>query len=855
MILALGGVIVLQSHLGLSCRSQGFLTVAQLILLCKANGYVEEVLSCTSSQASRNSSCVPLIFILAEGLLHEDLADVESGCLPPPPPKHSFLRINSSRPLLEERRYALEEWMDKLLSDIELSRSVLVASFLELEAAARSCGCTSFDHHLDTNQHNLDGHPSGGVSASLPFQNNLVLSVSGGSSSNASKGPSSALDYGSDNACETSELGTPRHDRDSSDIGTEDLLLDQDLAGPTGRDTIDGNAAKDLFLSTETLEFVSESDKLAGHVRKNSSESIGSDLSSIRGSELSNAGGTNMHGDNSNGVGGAEASGEVCGSTEFQFLNDVHVVLPLDQRNKMSRVLTTMQRRLAAAKTDMEDLIARLNQEIAVKEYLTTKVKDLDVELESTKQKSKENLQQAILAERERVTRMQWDMEELRRKCLEMESKLKLDQIPLFYRLTDDYPLQDEKIHSEFAKMSALHEKEQLLQELDATKEKLKNLQKRQEDLEVKSKADIKVLVKEVKSLRKTQTELKQELSQSLKEKAELERILQKEKQRREKANTARVKLLHECEILRHRLQECSVSFLTEEEDKFTVDSSSLSDALDLLTTSDNRIGLLLAEAQLLAQDDESSAAAGDRMQVNTNANGDDPRVKDDEIRKMLADTLIDNARLHKQVNSIVRFALNKVVNPEKEDSEEAPSRKTTRVIRFKASDKRWRLVSKRQLEMGEALLLSSHSCWNSNLYIQSAAAAIPFGSILTISSSISSKGRRKTCARRFLARPQASSKPLPQQQQPEFDDDDDKSDDESSNGTSPSPVRKKEEADLVRRALMHFKIWGGASVPWKVAGLDVRQSHQLLWPPTPVKVKDKPCCTAHAPLVTVPYE
>lgn len=31
--------------------------------------------------------------------------------------------------------------MTKLLSDIDLSRSVSVASFLELEAAARSCTC------------------------------------------------------------------------------------------------------------------------------------------------------------------------------------------------------------------------------------------------------------------------------------------------------------------------------------------------------------------------------------------------------------------------------------------------------------------------------------------------------------------------------------------------------------------------------------------------------------------------------------------------------------------------------------------------------------------------------------------
>lgn len=65
-----------------------------------------------------------------------------------------------------------------------------------------------------------------------------------------------------------------------------------------------------------------------------------------------------------------------------------------------------------------------------------------------------------------------------------------------------------------------------MLQELDVTREQLESSQKLKEELEMKSKSDIKVLVKEVKSLRKAQTELKQELNQSLKEKAELEVVV-----------------------------------------------------------------------------------------------------------------------------------------------------------------------------------------------------------------------------------------------------------------------------------------------------------------------------------------
>ena len=49
--------------------------------------------------------------------------------------------------------------------------------------------------------------------------------------------------------------------------------------------------------------------------------------------------------------------------------------------------------------------------------------------MEATKQKGRETLQQAILAERERITQMQWDMDELRRKYPEMESNLKIEQV------------------------------------------------------------------------------------------------------------------------------------------------------------------------------------------------------------------------------------------------------------------------------------------------------------------------------------------------------------------------------------------------------------------------------------------
>lgn len=83
--------------------------------------------------------------------------------------------------------------------------------------------------------------------------------------------------------------------------------------------------------------------------------------------------------------------------------------------------------------------------------------------------------------------------------------------------------LQNERNCSELEKKIIDEEKESLQWGLDSNQEKLDNMRKLMEELELKSKADIKVLVKEVKVLRKSQAELKEMLNQSLKEKTELE--------------------------------------------------------------------------------------------------------------------------------------------------------------------------------------------------------------------------------------------------------------------------------------------------------------------------------------------
>lgn len=76
---------------------------------------------------------------------------------------------------------------------------------------------------------------------------------------------------------------------------------------------------------------------------------------------------------------------------------------------------------------------------------------------------------------------------------------------------------------AESTKASIFHEKEVLQQELDVAREQLKHLQRHHDEFEMKSKADMKLLIKEVKSLRSSQLELKQQLSELMKEKIDVE--------------------------------------------------------------------------------------------------------------------------------------------------------------------------------------------------------------------------------------------------------------------------------------------------------------------------------------------
>lgn len=239
-----------------------------------------------------------------------------------------------------------------------------------------------------------------GVAPPFLLQTHSDLSVAAGSSSITS-------DYGNDTPYEVSELGTPRHGDDNhANLAMEHLTSDQDLddsidrsvkfglfnqkfirenlerlsrrqisgrsnANPLDRDQTSEYTSGSKPLCMDGTEFFLEPEesKRDGHARRPSTESFGSDTSSLRVGNLFGDGSHNLPESSE-----APRSADTFDNSDLKFSRALLAVFPYDERQKLNRVLITLQQRLGTAKTDIEDLISRLNQEIAVRQFLTTKV-------------------------------------------------------------------------------------------------------------------------------------------------------------------------------------------------------------------------------------------------------------------------------------------------------------------------------------------------------------------------------------------------------------------------------------------------------------------------------------------------
>ncbi|KAH7441052.1 hypothetical protein KP509_03G023200 [Ceratopteris richardii] len=572
--------------------------------------------------------------------------------LPPAPPKNSMLWMKVNDTYLEERRVSLLDWLSKLLSDIEISRSPQIAAFFELEASARAAMGMIKEARL----------------SSPVFSDPRFLTVASSATSVTSE-----TEQGSDTSYDiyVSELsrGTAKGTEceideldESTGVGQQELCHSDLHAVGVPMEEKMPDLHENFSLGQKLQNFspiVGEGG--SSHERRHSSESIVSEVSSARGSDFSFAATNDGHSENSQWDSVESSRIQSLISVNPEILKGVQATLPMDQRGNVRRLLANLNRRMIMAKADMEDLTTRLNQESIVKEFLAAKVRDLEGELDSSRRKSKDMLQQALSMEQDTINNLQWELEEVRSSLSTADARA---------------CQQEARIYAEDKLKSVEAERDQANMEIVELRNKLQKMQKEKESTELKMKNDLKLLTREIKMLRKSQPELKEELEMALKDKTKLEVLIQSETQKQEKRRLERTHFLQEVASLRKRLQECSIEFLAKQDDKSTVKNAAVRDVMDFLVTSDNRIGLLVAEAQLLLEDKDEDKLIYQSYGREASPNGvvhstGSLKVQDEELlserafRKLLSEIFMDNVQLYKAVNSMT---LNAAVMDDKQD-------------------------------------------------------------------------------------------------------------------------------------------------------------------------------------------
>ncbi|MCO5610962.1 hypothetical protein L7F22_065209 [Adiantum nelumboides] len=416
----------------------------------------------------------------------------------------------------------------------------------------------------------------------------------------------------------------------------------------------------------------------SGHERKLSTESIASEMSSARASDLSFAATGDGHSENSQWDILENSRIQNLTAFDAEMLKGVQAALPMDQRGNVRRLLANLNRRMTMARADMEDLTTRLTQESIVKEFLSAKVRDLEGELDSTRRKSKEMLHQALSMEQDNINNLQWELEEARASLVNADEQARQQE-------------EARALAAEKLKVVEM-EREQANKEILELRSKLQILQKEKDTAEIKARNEMKILAREIKTLRKSQPELKEDLEIALKEKAKLEVLIQTETQKQEKRWAHRTKFLHEVANLRKRLQECSIEFLAKQDDKSTVKNAAVRDVMDFLMTSDNRIGLLAAEAQMLAEEKDEDKAIFQSFGREGVPNGvlsstSNAKVQDEDLqserafRKLLSEIFMDNVQLYKVVNSMTLNAAVMDAKPDSSGQELTPTKKNTSML------------------------------------------------------------------------------------------------------------------------------------------------------------------------------
>ena len=281
----------------------------------------------------------------------------------------------------------------------------------------------------------------------------------------------------------------------------------------------------------------------------------------------------------------------------------MRLVLREQQREQVRALVANLKKRAAMAKGDVHDALMCLRSETAAKELLASKVDDLEAAASTTRNAAARDQDIAVAAEREKRTALQWEMEGALASARAAEGRATAaEQL----RAAAEARASD----AEEAAAAARAEAATADARIDAARAEAAAALDQ-------SHAEKKALAKEVKRLRKELATAAEERTSAVADAAEMRRRLEQREGDARLDAAREEKLLREVEALRTKLHDCGPERMVANESGTGEDGGEASsapnhgDLIELLSLSDNRLAILIAEAQLLASSAGASAAGG----------------------------------------------------------------------------------------------------------------------------------------------------------------------------------------------------------------------------------------------------
>lgn len=302
-----------------------------------------------------------------------------------------------------------------------------------------------------------------------------------------------------------------------------------------------------------------------------------------------------------------------------------------NDRTSVRRIISALQQRYASAKSDLADALQCVRSDAAIKQFLASRVDELEQALAA--QGAVRPSQSAgggkgppasgAPSEEERAIDNAWRLEESQAQIRRLETALAQEKEA---RIIAEQRVQQAESSTNVSPASPVSQPPQ------------------PDPNEASERAALerKVLAREVKALRKDLASAIAARDSAQEALSEAERMATQRGavQAASAINAALVTCLREASALRARLADATVERLST-----AGDAARNADPLELLAVSDNRISLLLAEAQLLGRGD---GASGDSASTDVTL----------AVREACAELVTDNASLRLKINSLLRAAL-----------------------------------------------------------------------------------------------------------------------------------------------------------------------------------------------------